>query len=85
MVSLNKAIKSVHDELPEIQCPDLIIQSLEDQTIHPDSAEIIYNGIGNQHKEVLYWEDEDHYLPLSSARNKVGQRIKGFILTYELG
>ncbi len=78
-VSLNKAITSVQTELSKIKCPALIIQCLEDQTIHPSSGGFIEEKLGCQCKEVIYWENEDHYLPLSLARNELAQKIKHFI------
>jgi len=83
-VSLNQAISTVRKELGKIQCPALIVQSLEDQTIHPSSGEIIEAGILHPNKEVIFWAKEDHYLPLSPAREKLAQRIRGFIERYDL-
>lgn len=84
-VSLNKAISTVQNELTKIDCPALIIQCLEDQTIHPSSGGIIANSLGHQNKEVVYWENENHYLPLSSARTELAQRIKQFMTKHGLG
>ncbi|KUO64371.1 MAG: esterase [Gracilibacter sp. BRH_c7a] len=83
-VSLNQTITRVKNELSKIKCPALIIQCLEDQTIHPSSGGIIGNSIAHPRKEVLYWENENHYLPLSPARNDLAYKIKQFIVKYDL-
>ena len=82
-VSLNNAIKTVQTRLPKIECPSLIIQCLEDQTIHPSSGGIIVESLGHQRKEVFYWENENHYIPLSPARNELAHKIKQFIIQEE--
>lgn len=82
-VSLNQAITIVKNLLSKIECPTLIIQCLEDQTIHPSSGGIIGERLGSKYKEVIYWENEDHYLPLSPARNELAQKIKYFIIQEE--
>lgn len=85
LVSLNQAITAVTNELFNITCPALIIQSLEDQTVHPDSGRIIEQNIRHTDKQVIYWEKEDHYLPLSPARDEVAERIGDFIQKYRIG
>ena len=84
-VSLNQAISAVRGQLAQIECPTQVIQSLEDQTIHPSSGEIIVNSIQHTNKEVIFWEKEDHYLPLSSARGDLAEKIKSFTQRYQLG
>ncbi|NLM22017.1 MAG: alpha/beta fold hydrolase [Peptococcaceae bacterium] len=78
-VSLNRAITLVQNELVRIVCPALIIQSLEDNTVDPQSGRIIEEKIHSSHKEVIFWAGEDHYLPLSPAREKLAQSILEFL------
>jgi carboxylesterase len=83
-VSLNKAITLVQNELPKIACPALIVQSLGDKTVNPRSGGIIEAGINHRQKEMVYWEGEDHYLPLSPARDRLAEKIKNFLGKYNL-
>lgn len=84
-VSLNQAISAVRGKLADIKCPAQVIQSLEDQTIHPSSGEIIEGGIPHPHKEVIYWQNEDHYIPLSTARFELAGKIREFLIKHGLG
>lgn len=83
-VSLNKAITPVQNELHKIDCPALVIQSLEDKTVHPRSGRMIEKSIKHNNKEVIYWEKEDHYILLSAARDELAHRIQSFLLKYNL-
>lgn len=84
LVSLNKAITPVQNELRKITCPSLIIQSLEDKTVHPRSARMIEKSIKHRQKEIIYWENEDHYLPLGAQRDNLGEKIESFMVKYSL-
>jgi carboxylesterase len=81
-VSLNKALTPIQNELRKIGCPALIVQSLEDKTVHPRSGRMIEKSIKHRRKDVIYWAKEDHYLPLSSQRNKLAEKIRIFLLKY---
>jgi len=78
-VSLNKAITPIQNALPHIKCPALVVQSLEDKTVHPRSGRMIEKSIRNRHKEVIYWAKADHYLPLSADREKLAEKIQHFL------
>lgn len=84
-ISLNEAILQVQGELYKISCPALIVQGLEDKTADPASGRVIDKGITNSRKDVIYWAKEDHYIVLSSARNKLAEKIQRFLLKYNLG
>lgn len=84
LVSLNKAIPRVQRELAKIHCPALIIQGLEDKTVHPRSARMIEKSIKNRQKDVIYWAKEDHYLILGRERQKLADKIKLFLSKYGL-
>lgn len=83
-VSLNKAISAVGNELEKIECPALIVQSENDKTVHPVSAEIINRKINHSAKEVIIWPNEDHHLPLSCARKELAAAIKEFLTKYQI-
>jgi len=84
LVSLNKALTPVQEGLRNIECPALVVQSLEDSTINPRSAEMIEKSIRHRRKELIYWPNEDHYLPLSSERGHLMEKIQDFLVKYNL-
>lgn len=83
-VSLNKAITPVQNELRKIECPAMVVQSLEDKTVHPRSGRMIEKSIRHRKKDVIYWAKEDHYLPLGPQRNKLAEKIQFFLLKHKL-
>lgn len=84
LVSLNKGISAVHSELDKIECPALIVQSEDDKTVHPVSAEIIIRKINHPAKEIIIWPNQDHYLPLSCARKELAASIRKFLAKYQI-
>ena len=78
VVSVNKAIAEIQNRLPEIKCPALIVQSNQDKTVDPVSAQIIVEKIGSTRKKLSWWTGEDHYLPLSAKRAELAQEIHNF-------
>ncbi len=84
LVSLNKAITPVQNELRKIECPALIIQSLKDNTVHPRSGRMIEKSIRHRRKDVIYWSNEDHYLPLSAQRELLAEKTEHFLMKYNL-
>ncbi len=74
----------MQEGLRNIECPALVVQSLEDSTINPRSAEMIEKSIRHRRKELIYWPNEDHYLPLSSERGHLMEKIQNFLVKYNL-
>ena len=57
---LSRLIRMAREKLEGIDCPILIVQSHADQTIAPESAEVIYQGVRSTEKEILWLEDVPH-------------------------
>ncbi len=83
-VSLNRAIGEVRQELNKIECPALVIQSMEDATVHPQSAGIIADNIQHKQKDLIYWPGGEHNLPLSAERESLAQKIQDFLVKQDL-
>lgn len=83
-VSFNKAITPVQNELGKIECPALVVQSLEDKMVDPKSGRMIEKSIKHRHKDVIYWAKEDHYIILSAQRNKLADKIQVFLMKNKL-
>jgi carboxylesterase len=84
LVSLNKILTPIRNELRKIGCPVLVVQSLEDKTVHPRSGRMIEKSIKHRRKDVIYWSKEDHDLPLSPQRDKLAEKIRMFLLKNNL-
>ena len=60
--SLMEFAKVTRRRLPEVRVPALIMQSRQDTTVAPESAEIIYNGISTppDQKGIVWFEVTEH-------------------------
>ncbi|MDI9441277.1 MAG: alpha/beta fold hydrolase [Firmicutes bacterium] len=66
--------------LHQITASALIIQTQDDQTVRPESAQIIHKTISSRHKECLWLEEGTHNVPVVSPYNEqIVQKIIDFI------
>ncbi len=68
---LRKLIRIAERNLFAVVAPALIIQPERDETVHPDSARIIYGGIGSQDKELVMLGESSHVCTLDLERDRV--------------
>jgi len=62
---LYRLIRQAEANLPQIKCPTLVIQSLDDRAVRANSADTILGGISGEHKEKLILEGVPHVCTLS--------------------
>jgi carboxylesterase len=77
-----KFIKQVKRCLPRVNCPVLIIHSTADDTIHPDSAQFVYDRVGSAEKEIITLHNSGHVLTLDSEWEQVAKQTYQFILKH---
>ena len=73
-------IKDSRKKLNKINCPTLIVQSKDDKTVKPVSAEIIYNNISSFDKEILWLEESGHVCTLGAEKEKINQQVIEFLI-----
>lgn len=61
--------------LPRIFAPAVIIQSHADETVHPESADIIYAGLGSIDKRIVWLERSRHVALLDAERDRIHREI----------
>lgn len=71
---LRQLIHEARPALPKITCPALIVQSRKDPTVRPQSAQLIYDEIGSDDKELLWLEKPGHVVTLGPERDLVFQQ-----------
>ena len=64
---LNRLIHMARRDLHAVQCPLLIVQSRQDETISADSAEVISVGVSSDKVGTLWLEGVPHVCTISSA------------------
>jgi len=69
------------ERLPEIDVPALIIQSHNDSTVSPESAEIVYAGIATpaQDKRIVWFEQTEHEMFLDCEREAVLDAVVDYV------
>ena len=78
IVELYKLILEVRFNLNFVVSPIIIFHSIEDNTAHPESAEIIYRRVGSKVKELVYFHDSYHVLTLDVDRECLIRKMINF-------
>ncbi|TDX48038.1 alpha/beta hydrolase [Orenia marismortui] len=77
--SLLKLMKIARKNLTKITVPTLIIQSKNDRTVKPISAEIIYKNISSQDKDILWLDNAGHVCTISDEKEIIHQQVLSFL------
>ena len=72
---LSKLIKMARRDLHAVTCPILVVQSHADETITPDSADVILRGVSSEVKRVLWLEDVPHLCTISKEAERIAQAV----------
>lgn len=62
---LHRLIRMARRDLHAVQCPLLVVQSRKDETIAPESAEVILAGVGSSKKGMLWLDNVPHVCTIS--------------------
>lgn len=72
---LDRLIKLARRDLHAVSCPVLVVQSHADETITPDSAEVILSGVSSERKGVLWLEDAPHVCTITREAGNIADAI----------
>lgn len=72
---LARLIKLSRRDLHAVNCPVLVVQSHADETITPDSAEVILGGVSSGRKGVLWLEDVPHVCTITREADNIAAAI----------
>ena len=76
---LLKLMKKAKSNLAKVECPTLIVQSYQDQTVKPVSAEIIHKNITSSDKEILWLEKSGHVCTVGPEKEKLNKEVIKFL------
>ena len=68
-------MRAARRALPRVTAPATIIQSHADETVHPESASILYAGLGSLDKRIVWLERSRHVALLDSERDLIHHHI----------
>ncbi|MCL6571703.1 MAG: carboxylesterase, partial [Bacillus sp. (in: Bacteria)] len=69
--ALQELIADVRGNVDMIYSPTFVVQSREDHMINTDSANIIYNEVENDHKQIKWYEESGHVITLDKERDQL--------------
>jgi carboxylesterase len=75
-------IKKLQDSLPDVQVPALVIHSKDDDYVLPEHAELIYQHLGTQQKELIWVDQCNHVISRDGDTSRVFKPISEFIQTH---
>lgn len=76
---LLKLLKVVKKNLSKIKVPALIVQGKVDKVVPPYNAEVIYNSISSEDKNILWLENSHHVVTLDVDRETLYKEVERFI------
>lgn len=79
---LTKLLKVTRQKLDKVVSPILIVQSKNDELVHPNNAEIIFNKISSTDKRILWLEKSHHVITLDIERELLYKEIEQFIKSH---
>jgi len=65
--------------LPKVKVPVLLIHSRHDHDVVPHNAELIFNQLGTQDKQLFWVENSGHNIPRETDRLLVFSKADEFI------
>lgn len=83
LAELKLLLDYLHDALPQVKIPVLLMQSRNDTGILPDSMERIYERLGTSNKKMLWLEGGGHVITREPCKEIVFQAAYEFILENE--
>lgn len=72
---LGRLIRMARRDLHAVTCPILVVQSHADETISPDSAEIIMQGVSSRVKGVLWLDGVPHVCTISREADNIANAL----------
>lgn len=79
IVSFLEYTEYVNSRLPEVRAPALILQSWKDQTVHPQSAQLIHDGIRSTEKTIVWFNESHHEMMRDVERVRVFETIQAYL------
>jgi len=68
-------VRAAGRSLERVTCPALVVQSRVDETVRPESAEIILRGLGSRHKRIVWLERSRHVALLDTERGLIHEQV----------
>lgn len=77
--ALRQLISDVKDQLSNIKPPLYVVQARHDKMINTDSANIIFNNVASDNKELKWYENSGHVITLDKEREMLNHDVLAFL------
>lgn len=77
--ALQGLISDVREHVDMIYTPTFVVQARNDHMINPESANIIYNNVESNFKEIKWYEESGHVITLDKEREQLHEDIYMFL------
>lgn len=71
--------EDVYEHLDEIYAPVFVVQARHDEMINTESAEMIYNSVSSDQKDLKWYENSTHVITLSKEKEQLHHDILDFL------
>jgi len=72
-------VRAARRSLDRVECPTLVVQSRVDETVQPESAQIIYDGVAAADKRLLWLDRSRHNAIIDEERDVIFGAIFGHL------
>lgn len=79
LTALQELISDVREHVDHIYAPVFIAQARLDRMINTDSANIIYNGVESDNKDLKWYEESGHVITLDKEREQLNEDVYQFL------
>ncbi len=83
-LELKKLIKRMRRTIPAIKCPTMVMHSRDDNYVSPDHAEILFEALKTEEKEIFWIKDSDHVITRDGDPLIVFDQIDKFIKLHQV-
>lgn len=77
--ALQELIANVREHVDHIYAPTFVVQARHDQMINIDSANIIYNEVESDKKDLKWYEESGHVITLDKEREQLHEDVYTFL------
>jgi carboxylesterase len=81
--ALQNLISEVRENVDMIYAPTFVVQARHDEMINTDSANIIYNQVESDLKQIKWYEESTHVITLGKEKEQLHEDIYRFLETLD--
>ncbi|WP_226535758.1 alpha/beta hydrolase [Fictibacillus halophilus] len=77
--ALQELLQSVRNSVDLVYAPTFVVQARHDEMINTDSANIIYNEVESEKKDLKWYENSTHVITLDKEKEKLHEDVYAFL------